>query len=376
MDALKYTQDLVAYETPSAVSNVEVTDYAEDALRTIGFTTERVDYRDANGVAKSNVIGKKGSRAGGLAYCCHTDVVPADEWFTDEHGPFTPTVKGDKLYGRGSCDMKGSFGCMLAAAASFDAAELTSPIYITATADEEVGLLGISEVVDHSALYREMVDGKSHGIVGEPTGLEVVYAHKGCVGLVATAHGRAGHSSGREGINANLAMIPYLQEMKAIHDECESDPAWHNSDFDPPTVTWNIGINDHTRAVNITPPQSVCTVYFRPMPGQDAGILVERARRAAEANGLEFEVRVDTAPLYTPSDSEFIQDLVKLAGTEKPHTVAYGTDGCRMTGMESLAVVGPGSIAQAHTIDEWITLDQLDRGTRLYTEFVKHWCCE
>jgi acetylornithine deacetylase len=375
MNALEYTKNLVSFETPSSVSNAEVSDYAEDALRKIDFTTERIEYDDIHGVRKVNIVGKKGSGTGGLAYFCHTDVVPADKWFTEEHGPFTPTVKGDRLYGRGSCDMKGSFGCMLAAAAGFSANDLKQPIYITATADEEIGFGGVSEVVDRSELYREMVEGASRGIVGEPTCLEVVYAHKGCYGLVATARGRAAHSSGREGINANLAMIPYLTEMKAIHDESESDPAWRNDEFDPPTITWNIGINDHTRAVNITPPQSVCTIYFRPMPGQDAQILIERSRQAAKANGLEFEVRVASDPLYTSPDSTFIQNLVKLAGKTEAHTVPYGTDGARLQGMQHLAVLGPGNIAQAHTIDEWIELDQLDRGTQLYGDLIRHWCC-
>ena len=200
----------------------------------------------------------------------------ATTWFSEEHGPFTPTVVGDKLYGRGSCDMKGSIACMMAAAERFSAAELNQPIYITCTADEETGYGGANEVVKHSRLYREMVDGNSRGIIGEPTRLDVVYAHKGCIGLVATSKGRAAHSSTREGLNANLAMIPYLAEMKAIHDETEADPAWRNDEFDPPTMSWNIGINDHTAAINITAPQSVCTVYFRPMPGHDPEPLIER----------------------------------------------------------------------------------------------------
>src|SRR5205085_197767 len=124
--------------------------------------------------------------------------------------------------------------------------------------------------------------------IGEPTKLEVVYAHKGTYGFNAVSHGRAAHSSTTQGINANLKMIPFLAEMKVIHDELESDPRWRNNEFDPPTMSWNIGINDHTAAVNITPPQSVCTVYFRPMPGQDHESLITRAWAAAERCGLEF----------------------------------------------------------------------------------------
>ena len=139
---------------------------------------------------------------------------------------------------------------------------------ITCTADEEVGYVGAREVAKHSKLYREMVDGNANGIIGEPTMLEVVYAHKGTYGFKAISRGKAAHSSTTSGLNANLAMIPFLAEMKKIHDETMTDPQWQHDEFDPPIISWNIGINDHTAAVNITPPQSICTVYFRPMPGQ------------------------------------------------------------------------------------------------------------
>src|SRR5262249_44472855 len=127
-----------------------------------------------------------------------------------------------------------------------------------------------------------------------------------------------------QGINANLKMIPFLAEMKAIHDELERDPRWHNAEFDPPTMSWNIGINDHTAAVNITPPQSVCTVYFRPMPGHDADALLDRARQAAEKCGIEFQQAWTGKPLYVDPKSEFVQEVVRLAGKDKPRTVAYG----------------------------------------------------
>src|SRR5690606_29928841 len=117
MDPLNLTRELVAFDSVSSRSNAAVTDFVENTLHQLAFTTERIEYIDARGLRKCNVIGKKGEGKGGLAYFGHTDVVPADDWFTDEHGPFTPTVKGDRLYGRGSCDMKGSVACMLAAAA-------------------------------------------------------------------------------------------------------------------------------------------------------------------------------------------------------------------------------------------------------------------
>ena len=375
MDALHYAQELVAFESTSALSNRDVSDSVEKTLRQIGFETERIEYDDAACVRKVNVIGKKGPGTGGVAYFGHTDVVPADPWFSDEHGPFEPTVRGDKLYGRGSCDMKGSVACMIAAAEQVAASDLTAPIYITCTADEEVGYVGARQVVERSELYREMVNGNTRGIIGEPTRLNVVYAHKGTYGFRVVSHGVAAHSSTRDGRNANLAMIPFLAEMKAIHDETESDPRWQNSDFDPPTVTWNIGINDHTAAINITPPQSVCTVYFRPMPGQDPQELIERARRAAETNGLEFDLRAQAGPMSVDPDSPFVREMLELTENERPGTVCYGTDGAMFTELKQLVVFGPGDIAQAHTHDEWITLDQLERGTRAYAALIRRWCC-
>ncbi len=375
MDALNYAKELVACESPSYLSNLPVSKYAEETLKTLGFKTERLEYDDAEGVRKASIVGKLGEGQGGVAYFGHTDVVPAADWRL-EHGPFDPTVKDNRLYGRGSCDMKGSIACMLAAVERFDVKDLKSPIYVTCTADEEVGYGGARSVANGSELFREMVEGDSHGIVGEPTLLEVVYAHKGTYGFRATSHGRAAHSSTREGLNANLAMIPFLVEMKKIHDETESDPSWHNDEFDPPTVTWNIGINDHVSAYNVTAPQSICTVYFRPMPGTDAEALLDRVKAAAEANGIELNIQHSNPPLYIERTSSYVTEMLNLAERETPMTVAYGTDGCVLTKLKNLVVCGPGSIAQAHTNDEWIDLEQLDRGTDFFAKVIQRWCCE
>lgn len=377
MNALDYAQRLVAFDSVSRKSNVPVTDYAQQALTELGFETERIEFDDARGVRKACVVGRKGPwpKNGGLAYFGHTDVVPADPWFSTEHGPFEPTVKDGRLYGRGSCDMKGSVACMLAAAGRVPADRLKRPLYVTCTADEEVGYGGAAEVARRSQFYRAMVAGQTPGIIGEPTRLEVVYAHKGTYGFGVTSRGRAAHSSTKNGINANLAMIPFLVEMKAIHDELETDPQWRNPEFDPPTMSWNIGINDHTAAVNITPPQSVCTVYFRPMPEQDAEIWFARAKAAADRCGLEFARWPGGPSLYVDPQSPFVQEVLRLAGRETPRTVSYGTDGVMLGELKSLVVLGPGDIAQAHTHDEWIALEQLEAGTVLYTRLIEHFCC-
>jgi len=375
MKALDYARRLVSFDSVSRSSNVPVTDFAEQTLRELGFTTERLEYDDSLGVRKACVVGKKGTGTGGLAYFGHTDVVPADRWFSGTPDPFEPTVLDGRLYGRGSCDMKGSIACMWAAAGAVSEEKLKRPVYVTCTADEEIGYGGAQEVARRSQLYREMVFGNSHGIVGEPTRLEVVYAHKGTYGFSATAHGRAAHSSTSHGINANLAMIPFLVEMKVIHDELEHDPAWQHAEFDPPGVSWNIGINDHTAAVNITAPQSVCTVYFRPAPGQNPEALIERARGAAERCGVEFRRGHSGRPLYVDPQSSFVQNVLRLAGKQRARTVAYGTDGAMFGELKNILVFGPGDIAQAHTHDEWIGLEQLELGTAMYARLIEQFCC-
>ena len=374
MEALRLTEQLIGFESPSDISNVAVSNFLQDRLQEDGFKVERLEYDDANGIRKVSLVGKKGEGEGGLAYFAHSDTVPADDWHKEDKCPFTPHVENHRLYGRGACDMKGSIACMLSAARQITADTLNAPLYVAVTADEEVGYLGAKQVSEESQLYREMVQAQTPAIIGEPTLLEVVHAHKGSFGFRATSKGRAAHSSTRDGLNANLAMIPFLQEMKAIHDETEQSEVWHDARFNPPTVSWNIGINDHTSAINVTPPQSICTVYFRPMPDQDPEILMTRAESAARQCGLQFEVFRHGDPFFTSPDSEFVKQATTLAGRQKSLTVSYGTDGGVLKELENKIVLGPGSIAQAHTFDEWISLEQLELGTDLFATFIRHYC--
>lgn len=375
MDALHYTRELIRFESTSSLSNLAVSDYVEQQLQSLQFQTERVEYDDVRGVRKCNILGKRGDGTGGLAYFSHTDVVPARNWLFPEHDPWTPTIKDNRLYGRGSCDMKGSLACMLAAAALVPTEKQQQPLYIVATADEEVGHGGAIEVTGRSAMFREMVQGQSKGIIGEPTRLEVVHAHKGGICLRATSRGVAAHSSTTRGLNANMAMIPFLAEMKRLHDETLSDERWRHPEFDPPTLSWNIGINDHTPAVNITPPQSVCTVFFRPMPGMDLQSLVDRVHAAAEEHGLEVETQFNAPAFYVPGDREFVQQICELVNDPQPRTVSYGTDASMFLELEDMVVLGPGDIAQAHTHDEFIELSQLEKGTGTYQRLIERYCC-
>lgn len=374
MDSVAYLRELVEFPSVSSTSNTQVTDHIERHLGRLGFETERVEYSDARGVPKSNVIGKRGAGAGGFAYFAHSDVVPASDWSHSDAGPWEPVLTDERFYGRGACDMKGSLACMLAATERFVDQKLRQPLYVTVTADEEVGFGGAVQVASRSKFYQQMVDGDANGVIGEPTSLQVVYAHKGSAGIQATSRGVAAHSSQDHGVNANLKMIPFLADMKAIHDEVTGNPDWEHPEFDPPGVSWNIGINDHTGAVNITAPQSVCTVYFRTMPGIDPQPLIDRSRAAAQEHGLEFVETFGGEPMYAERSSDFIQELLRISNQPQAHSVCYGTDASAFVKLRKKAVYGPGSIEQAHTSDEWISLQQLQAGTDAYARLIEEWC--
>lgn len=373
MTVVDYASELIRFESTSSLSNGPVTDYAESVLQELGCETERIEYQD-NGVLKANVIGRFGTGSGGLAYFGHTDVVPVDDWSILEHGPFEPVVREGRLYGRGSTDMKGSIACMFAALRSLKDQRFKHPLYISCSSDEEIDHRGAIEIARRSRLYRDLIKGGARGIVGEPTSLDVVYAHKGGVQVVVTSHGKAAHSSTREGVNANLAMVPFLQDLKAIYETTESDMSLMDDEFDPPTVCMNIGINDHTRAVNITAPQSVCTACFRPMPGTDVELIVEQIRSAANAHGVEFWLKGQNPPFRRKPDSDYVKQSVALTNGRPARTVAYGSEAGNLDEIENLIVLGPGDIAQAHKSDEWITLEQLAAGQRVYESMTRQFC--
>jgi acetylornithine deacetylase len=203
--------------------------------------------------------------------------------------------------------------------------------------------------------------------------LSVVHAHKGIYGFKITSHGRAAHSSTAEGINANEAMVPMLQTLLELGQRSRSDSKYLDSRFDPPDLSWNFGFSDGGSAINITPEKSVAWVSLRPMPTIDGADLVEAAAQRARSLGLEFKQLEGGAPVWIEPDAPFIRELCELSDSQAK-TVCYGTDGGEFAELENRVVLGPGDIAQAHTTDEWIELDQLQRGIDLYTQAIRRWC--
>ena len=375
MNSIEYLNQLIPFSSVSSDSNVDVSRWVEQQLIALGFHTEWTEYKDQNGVTKACISGQKGPATGrGLAYFCHTDVVPVVTWSFPNSGPWQPRETDGRIYGRGSCDMKGSLACMLAAVEFHSETALNAPLNIVCTADEEVGLQGAIHLVAHSTMYRSIVERQSRAIIGEPTMLEVVHAHKGGRGMKIISHGIAAHSSTGKGINANMAMIPFLAGVRELCEEIAGKPDWQDDRFDPPTINLNLGINDHTSALNITPAQSICTVCFRTMPTIDADCLIRRIETLASECGLNIEMLYQSEPVFTDPESPYIQELLQLTKTKQSRSVTYGTDGSQFFELQDKAVLGPGDIRQAHTDDEWISLEQLELGTQVYSNLIQHWC--
>src|SRR6056297_2571080 len=173
-------RELVSFPSVSSSSNRSISDYVTRQLESLGFSVERTTYRDQHHTEKVNLVARRdpgSQREGpktrernlhGLAYFCHTDVVPANHWAGPGGDPFRPTIEDNRLYGRGSCDMKGSLAAMLVAVAGVDVQEQNAPLWIVCTADEETGFLGAKHIVRHSAAYRGLADSDPVAIIGEP----------------------------------------------------------------------------------------------------------------------------------------------------------------------------------------------------------------
>jgi acetylornithine deacetylase len=374
-DVVALARELIAIPSPSHQSNAPLAERLAQYLRALEFDPlEQLEYADSDGVRKVCLVARRGSGSEGLAFFCHSDTVPGLPW--SEGDPYSPVVRNGRLYGRGSCDMKGPIACVLAACARVPPHQQQFPLYLVCTADEEVGCGGAEVVAQRSQIFRELCQQKAAGIVTEPTQLQVVYAHKAAIWLVATARGRASHSSVGEKHNPNLKMIDFLWEAKKIYLEFLSDRKWWHPEFDPPTPGWNIVIDNGGLPPNIVPPHSTAYICWRPMPGQDKEEILRRVFRMAEELGIELFVRgAKLEPLYTPPDSRLVRRVLAVASSARPTTVPYATDGCIFGRYLPLVVFGPGSIEQAHTPDEWIALEQLRAATDRYARLIEDFCC-
>lgn len=373
-------KELVAENSVSSLSNVSASQKVADWLESIGFDIEWVEYQDSLGVAKANIVAVRRPlhatlETGGAGYLAHTDVVPVDDWNTGFNGPFEAVERNGRLYGRGTCDMKGSLCCAILAASQIEHASQKRPLFMVVTADEEVGMHGAQHVDQRSKLWQEMIQRDVVGIIGEPTEMQVVHGHKGTYGVILRANGQSAHTSTGRGINANYALIPALAPLLALRDETETSPEYRNSDYDPPTLTWNMVIKNEPLALNVTTATAEVQIFYRPMPGLDLSRIENRLRQIQKDYGLEWIDRGEKPSWYVDPQAPWIRQMLDFTGQDQSQTVCYGTDGSVLQGLSKLVVCGPGSIEQAHRKDEWVSIDQLNHAIDVYTQAFRKWAC-
>lgn len=365
---VQLTQDLIAIRSVSRWSNTEVSDCIENWLRSNGFDElERLEYTDKNDERKVNLVAKKGEGTGGLAFLSHSDTVPGME---DQWGAFNPVVKDGRLYGRGSCDMKGPLAATMIAAASVDPSELDKPIYVVVTSDEEVGLLGAKYIAEHSTLFK--ASKPEYGIVAEPTSMIPVYAHKGAGSIRVIARGIAAHTSTGKGESASIKLAPFLAEMAELNTRFLTDESYMNHDFDPPTNGFNLIFEDDGIS-NVTSATAKCTISIRAMPDARYEEIVEEIVGRADHYGFEAHSRM-LHPVYTDIESPLVQSACEATGISQPQTVPYGTDGFHFQSLMKTVVLGPGNIDVAHTISEFVPVAELESAVNIYKQMIDRLC--
>lgn len=368
-DVVELTKKLVTFQSVSKMSNAPISDYIQAILAEIGAVVERLEYTDDNGELKVNLVGKIGEGSGGLAFCSHSDTVPGQE---ADWAAFEPVQADGRLYGRGSCDMKGPLAATMIAASQFDASKLKRPIYIVVTADEEIGLFGAKYVAEHSQMLRE--DKPAYGVIAEPTSMIPVYAHKGGVHVRVTSKGVAAHSSTDKGVSANFQLARFMAEMADLKELVMRDRSFMNDEFDPPTNGFNMTVTDFNTPGNVTAPLAICRVGFRGMPHANKEKLAEVITTTAEKYGLEHVTHI-FEPLYVAKDSALVKTAVRATNGRVPETVPYGTDGLYLQEViPQMVVLGPGDINVAHTVGEFVPVPELLQAVTAYEKMIVDLC--
>ena len=375
-DSIDWLTRLIAFDTVSRHSNLALIDDVKAYCEQLGLTVD-LTFNDAKNKANLFVTVPAGKDADeinhGLVLSGHTDVVPVDgqDWTSE---PFTATIRGNKLYGRGACDMKGFIACaltLLPQAVKFsNAGQLRRPLYLALSFDEEVGCLGAPLLLADLKARGITPD---HCIVGEPTNMAMVVAHKGIAVYRCRVHGKSAHSSlTAQGVNA----ISYASRLIGYVDELAQEIS-HRSDndglFDVPYSTLSVGTIQGGTATNIVPNLCEFTFDYRNLPHMTQDdILAPIAAKVAELStqmqaraadtGIEL-LQEESVPAMTDNDSAELQALIiALTGDDTRHKVAYATEGGQFTNSGIPTIIcGPGSIEQAHKADEYVALSEMVR---------------
>lgn len=343
-------------DSRSSRCNHAVADRLQAALP--GFELERLDYDDPEGTPKRALVAVRGQ--GGLALSAHMDTVPDTGWTTD---PWSGQIEGDTLHGLGATDMKGPVAAIVAAACALSH---TIPIALFLTTDEETTKAGARAIVHRSTLARRFAP---RGIiVAEPTGMTPVRGHRSHIEFIATAHGVQAHSSTGRGRNANWNLLPFLQSMRAVHDRLRADPALQDPAYDPPFSDFNLVLDNHGAAVNVSVPRATARIKFRYSVSVDPAPILAAVRAAAV--GIELVERHEAPPPELPPGHPLVSLAERLCGAQAG-TAPYGTDASELQALAPCVILGPGSIELAHKPGEHVSLSELASAVPVFMQMAE-----
>jgi acetylornithine deacetylase len=362
MSALELVARLIGFDTTSRGSNLALIDFVQEMLESAGARCRR-SY-DASGT-KANLFATLGPEGpGGFVLSGHSDVVPVDgqDWSSD---PFKAEIRDGRLFGRGACDMKGFIGVAFSLLPLMK--DLKRPIHFALSYDEEVGCVGVQGLLADLAAAGIK---PALAIIGEPTLMRVVGAHKAGAVLHTHCHGREGHSSAPDkGANAVMMAGEFVALLEAVGQELRADA---DARFDPPYSTVQANMIAGGSAVNILAREALVTWEYRALPDRDAEAIVAGVEQRALGEILpKYRARVDEAAFETvyharypglvmDEDSPAVKLAREITGTNRVEAVAYGAEAGHFQRAGIPAVLcGPGSIEQAHKADEFVALSEL-----------------
>ena len=364
--AIELLETLVGFDSVSRNSNLPLIDWIESYLDEHGVHHERAPSPDGS---KSNLLARIGEPvAGGMVFSGHTDVVPIDgqDW---ETLPFTLTQKGSRLYGRGTSDMKSFVAVCLALVPYFKSLALKRPIYFAFSYDEEVGCLGAPVLLAHMTRHIPMPE---FVVIGEPTLMQVVTAHKGVLSFETIVHGLEAHSSQPHlGVNAVHYACDLVHFLKTLSEEMATKGK-RDERFTPPYSTVHVGVIEGGTARNIIAKECRFVWEIRPLPGEDADALVARFTRYAETLKQQMREKFSGADIITRPMSRMTgvtlpdkgqaacKRVMRCAHSNQELAVSFGTEAGVFQDHGIPAIIcGPGSIEQAHKPNEWIEIEQI-----------------
>ncbi len=368
-NSIKILTDLIAFKTISGEDNNSLINYCDDLLKKIGATSFKTYDETKKRVNLFASLKSKKSNKKPIIFSGHTDVVPVSKnWSTD---PFVATIKDKRIYGRGSCDMKGFIACTLAYAPIFAKTNLDRDINFSFTFDEETACQGAPILINE--LTKKGIN-SGICIVGEPTNMKIVDAHKGCYEYTTHFEGLAGHGSKPDkGVNAVEFAVRYINKLMELRETLKVN-APKNCIFDPPYTTLQIGGISGGIARNVIADKCRVDWELRPVVKKDGEFVNNQMDKFANTNllpemkkifpesAIRKEVIGEIIGFDRIENSEACEFISNLTGDNSKEVVSFGTEAGLFQEIGiSTVVCGPGSIEQAHKIDEFITLEQIKK---------------